>query len=92
MNHKPPHSDAIMNAAIRLRAIQHNREVNATVQQQREWDDRVSLAETHLESALLESGEMVPEDAIEEISIEGHEVTIVFEGRECIILHLPSCK
>lgn len=85
-------TDAVFNAAIRLRAIRHNREVGSTPSEQKEWDERVSIAETHLEAELINSNLMDPEDAIEEISIEGHDVTIVFEGCDsCIILHLP-CK
>jgi hypothetical protein len=79
--------DAVMNAAIRYRAIVHNREVDSTPEQQRDWDERVGLAEVALEKALLEAGAMGEEDGIESISTENRDVTVLFDDMSMYIIH-----
>jgi hypothetical protein len=71
-----------MNAAIRLRAVYHNREQESTIEQQREWDDRADEADIHLEAAMLASGMMDPKETIESIDLDydARTVTCVIAG------------
>lgn len=62
--------DSVMNAAIRLRAVYHNREKEATIEQQREWDDRADEADVQLECAMIAAGIMAPNEELTLITVD----------------------
>ena len=72
---------AVIEAALKYRAIAHNRPVNQTLEEHRLNDARVGMAEIRLEGALLKAGLMKPEDAIETIAISTGEIVVELEDR-----------
>jgi hypothetical protein len=78
----PPEEGAIKNAAIRWKAILHNREAESTPEQQRAWDDRIMTAEVAIERALLDAGKMSENDAVTLITLRGRQVLVYLESND----------
>jgi hypothetical protein len=72
----------VKNAGIRLRAITHNRESEATLEEQRSWDGRIAAIEAEFEKSIIAAGMMDPEDAIQEIAVQHAErkIGVIFES------------
>lgn len=86
MNHPAKHAAleyraAVIDAALKYRAVAHNRPHGQTLEEHRSTDERVGMAEIRLEGELLKSGLMSPEDAIESIGIEPDKIVIELEDR-----------
>jgi hypothetical protein len=62
-------TDQLLNAAIRLRAITHNREIEATPEEQRTWDDRVFVAEAEFHKACIEANLIRPDETFDKIVV-----------------------
>lgn len=72
---------AVIDAALKYRAVARNRPHGQTLEEHRSNDGRVGMAEIRLEGELLKSGLMTPEDAIESISIEPDKLVVELEDR-----------
>jgi len=72
---------AVVEAALKYRAIAHNRPYGQTIEEHRSNDERVGMAEIRLEGALLKAGLMKPEDAIETILIDADKIVVELEDR-----------
>lgn len=78
---------AVIDAALKYRAVAHNRPHGQTLEEHRSDDERVGMAEIRLEGELLKSNLMKPEDAIESINIEADKLVIELEDR---FIEIPS--
>lgn len=80
--------DDLKNAAIRLRAITHNREIETTPAQQREWDDRIGIAEADFHHQCVLAGLIGPDDTFIEINVdyEGRHITGITEDLYLVII------
>lgn len=72
---------AVVSAALKYRAVAHNRPHGQTLEEHRSNDERVGMAEIRLEGELLKSGLMTANDAIESISIEPDKLVVELEDR-----------
>jgi len=72
---------AVVKAALKYRAVVHNRPHGQTLEEHRSNDERVGMTEIRLEGALLKAGLMKPEDAIETITIGAGEIVVELEDR-----------
>ena len=72
---------AVISAAMKYRAVVHNRPHGQTLEEHRSSDERVGMAEIRLEGELLKSNLMMSTDAIETINIEADKLVIELEDR-----------
>lgn len=83
-------TDELRNAGIRLRAIIHNRSAEETAEAQRQWDERVAMAEIAFEKALINAGMMSAEDAVDSIAShhEARKVGVILDSGKTMEIQL----